>query len=611
MMQSGDRTYRSDDIPTEGGFRPSGFLMDLFGFPADKLRVPVFVFDGQGLVYHNPEALRPQYGFADHDTGQAGLQDLARNIFSLVPFEEIKQGFQQRRLSRADTHTVFTADSFWDTTGDKALCFLILYPVPAVNGDALQNALEEIKARDFFISRLSHEYRTPLNAILGFTELLLEDAEDNFTRDYLMAILKGGEGLLHLVNEVLEYSRIGAGKFVGNTEPVRMDFFVAEIGVFFQPEARRRDLRLDVSVDPAIPAIIVCDATHLRQALYNLLSNALKYTQEGFISLRVSLLAKHESTVDLRFDVEDSGLGLPEEFRKKIFGMFEKGRANGLSESAGLGLAITRRLVEAIGGRLDYESTDGHGSRFHIVLEGLPYVGDAGNGKVIDGLVPDIYGRILLVDELPVTRALLREMFVPGQTDVLEAESLQEARKLLGDVQPDLVILGLNPLKLAAPRETLQLIKQSGLIQCRPIIGVLPYGEKRAEILSFFDAVLYHPITTETLGEVLRQLFQEAGMSSSAKPEGRLTDRPVGISQLTPLQCDSLKKLWQQYVHPVKGIIEPEKTRQFAHKLMHWGMHHKNENVSTFGMELLRGLDSFDLERIETVLANLNSLINK
>lgn len=612
-MQLSDRTYGPGEKTTERNFLPVDLSVVPFGFFADFLRVPVFVFDSHGLVYHNPAAMRPEYGFLDKEDGSGGLQEISGHIFSMVSFDDIMQGFRQRRLSRANGETEFLADSVRHVANNNAYYLLVLYPGPVKNGEALQQAREEIKARDFFISRLSHEYRTPLNAILGFTELLLEEADDNFTRDYLMAILKGGEGLLHLVNEVLEYSRIGAGKFESLTEPVRMDFFVAEIGVFFQPEARRRDLKLDVTVDPAIPAIIACDAQHLRQALFNLLSNALKYTQEGVISLRVSLVAKHETTVDLLFEVEDSGLGLQEEFRKKIFGMFEKGRpsSSGFSDSMGLGLAITRRMVEAIGGQMGYESTAGYGSRFHISLMGLPFVDRVSKQEACESTMPDMVGKVMLVDDLPATRSLLKEMFGASPSDVVEASTPQEAGRLLGDAQPDLVILGLNPLKLAAPRETLQLIKQSGLDQCRPLIGILPHGEKREEILSFFDAVLYQPVTTGSLGAVLGQLFPANGFFSPVKTREEHFVNREDDHELNTTQMESLQKLWQQHVHPVKGIIEPEKTRQFAHKLMHWGMQHKREKFSNFGMELLRGLESFDLDRIETVLANINILINK
>ena len=203
------------------------------------------------------------------------------------------------------------------------------------------------------IRQLAHEFRTPLNSIMGFTEIMLEETDDETTRDYLMAILRAGESLVSMLAQVLDFGRIAAGKFSVEASPVDMQSFVELLRFFFLPQARRSNLEFTVSLPDDLPPVLVFDAGRVRQILFNLISNALKYTIKGSVTVDLKLEKQEAEDLYLVWEVRDTGAGLPSYFFEGGVGEFEQGTpGRPLTESAGLGLAIASRMAGALGGEL-------------------------------------------------------------------------------------------------------------------------------------------------------------------------------------------------------------------------------------------------------------------
>jgi PAS domain S-box-containing protein len=230
------------------------------------------------------------------------------------------------------------------------------------------------RAKSEFLSRMSHELRTPLNAILGFGQLLELELLDNGPRAKLAQILAAGHHLLALVNDVLDLARIEAGQFAVGTEPVLLEPLVADALALMRPQAEQRRVQLAGPV-PGDGRRVQADPTRLRQVLLNLLSNAIKYNQVGGqVQVRIE-----DQEACWRLVVADTGPGLDEAQCARLFVSFERlDAAHSPVEGTGIGLALSRRLVELMGGRIGVHSTPGQGSRFWLDLPKAPEAVEAG-----------------------------------------------------------------------------------------------------------------------------------------------------------------------------------------------------------------------------------------
>lgn len=227
-------------------------------------------------------------------------------------------------------------------------------------------------AKTEFLSNISHEIRTPLNAIIGFSEILkskIRHADDSVYVDH---ILNAGQNLLLLISDILDLSKIEAG--VLNVKPVTMDIrsFLAEMENFFHVTKEQSGLLFEIDIHPTTPQFIVLDPIRLRQVLYNLLGNAFKFTPSGFVKLSVNVFPDAAGHGDIRFVVEDSGIGIPSEKQSIIFEAFRQldGQNSRKYGGTGLGLTITRRLIKLMGGGITLRSTVGRGSTFIV---SVPY----------------------------------------------------------------------------------------------------------------------------------------------------------------------------------------------------------------------------------------------
>lgn len=238
---------------------------------------------------------------------------------------------------------------------------------------ATRKAEEAVKAKQQFLSNMSHEIRTPMNAIIGFTKVLLKTELNARQKEYLTAIKMSGDALIVLINDILDLAKVDAGKMTFEQIPFRPGLSLSAMLHLFKQKILEKNLRLDVEYDETIPDVLLGDPVRLHQIILNLVSNAIKFTNDGGIKVCVKKVAEKEDYITLRFSVSDTGIGIDKDKLGKIFENFQQGSSESsrLYGGTGLGLAIAKKLIDSQGGDILVESEINKGSTFSFTLDFL------------------------------------------------------------------------------------------------------------------------------------------------------------------------------------------------------------------------------------------------
>lgn len=287
------------------------------------------------------------------------------------------------------------------------------------------------RSRNDFLANVSHELRTPMNAILGMLNLSLEERLDPLVCDYLLTAKTSAQTLLHLVNELLDFSKIESGKFELNEETFDIRDIINATTKILALQASEKGIELLCEVDSEVPAEVIGDPRRLQQVTTNLLSNAVKFTETGEVVLRVSLIRKFSTQVRLKVTVKDTGIGIAPENQKKILLPFAQADMSSTREhhGTGLGLSICRELVSKMGGQLKVNSVLGKGSEFSFELS-MPIVKAA---TAVESLpfeqVKNL--RVLIVDDNPTNLRILEKIFVSWSMQPIVCRSAEEAVRVV------------------------------------------------------------------------------------------------------------------------------------------------------------------------------------
>jgi signal transduction histidine kinase/DNA-binding response OmpR family regulator len=278
---------------------------------------------------------------------------------------------------------------------------------------ATRIAESAVKAKQQFLSNMSHEIRTPMNAIVGFTKVLLKTDLSAKQKEYLTAIKLSGDALIVLINDILDLAKVDAGKMIFEQTPFKMALSISAMLHLFETKIREKNLELVKEYDKKIPDVLVGDPVRLHQIILNLVSNAVKFTNNGKITVSVHLLNEDEEKVTIEFSVTDTGIGIAENKIGKIFENFQQASSgtSRLYGGTGLGLAIVKQLVEAQGGSINVKSKIDDGSVFSFILPFLKTKDEAVleiELMELDAGVKNI--KVLVVEDIVLNQLLMKTL---------------------------------------------------------------------------------------------------------------------------------------------------------------------------------------------------------
>ena len=488
------------------------------------------------------------------------------------------------------------------------------------------------RAKSTFLANMSHEIRTPMNAILGFSEILESKIDDQEQLEFLSAVSSSGRSLLRIINDILDLSKIEAGMLDIQYEPVNPYLLFKEIEQMFSWKKREKNIDLLLEIDPALPEALILDEVRIRQVIINLIGNALKFTETGYVKFIVNQQLKEDDTekIDLVISIIDTGIGIPEDQLEIIFEAFRQQEMQSEMKygGTGLGLTITKRLIEMMGGEIHVESELGKGSRFDVTIKDVVVASivDTEEESIDIDLESLSFENplVLIADDVEVNRFLLREYLGDLNITTIEVANGNEAIELINNNKPDLIIMDIK-MPMMDGYEALRIIRGNKDLQDILIIALTAsvFLDEEDKVKSAgFDGFLRKPINrVDLIKELMRFLpysvetdITKEPVSAPVReneitiPDEELSDEiksrlPELISILKDEVTDKCIKLQQTLV---MGEIE-----ELAGRIKDLGLEYKLDFLASWGDDLGRRVANFDIEGMSAKLAKFSETVER
>jgi PAS domain S-box-containing protein len=409
-----------------------------------------------------------------------------------------------------------------------------------------RRAVERMKNE--FVSMVSHELRTPMNGVIGMTDLLLRGELGSDEREYAEAVRHSGEALLAIIDDILDLSKIEAGRFELDPGSVRVSGVVGDVITLLAEPARRKALELACEVDPTVPAELGGDPNRLRQVLLNLVGNAIKFTHAGEVVVRVDTAGETPTAVTLRFTVRDTGIGIDPEARGRLFQVFSQADASMTRRygGTGLGLVISKRLAELMGGEIGFESEPGHGSTFWFTAQFTRQARDRPSPAVPapsdapGAVAPSVAQRVLLVEDVPINQKVAAAILRGIGYAVDMASTGREALAALdraADGAYVAVLMDCQMPEMDGFEATAEIRRREAVRQPIPIIAMTASamrGDRERCLEAGMDDYLAKPLRVETVETVLRRSLTGRA-SSTPEPAPRMDQSdPAPVAEDVP-----------------------------------------------------------------------------
>jgi len=473
------------------------------------------------------------------------------------------------------------------------------------------------RAKSEFLASMSHEIRTPMNSILGFSEVLLNTTNNPKHANFLKTILDSGKTLLTLINDILDLSKIEAGRMEISPEPADLRVIANEMKQIFDQKAKEKNLEFLIEIEENFPQTVIIDEIRFRQILLNLTGNAIKFTHQGFVKIKIHLLSDKNGCIDFEVSVLDTGIGVALEDQQRIFESFtqQSGQDARKYAGTGLGLTITKRLCELMNGEIGLESKKGEGSRFYARFYDIKY-----NDDVIE--YNDFYtwdeeelvfkgSKILVVDDVPYNRGLVLAYLEDYNLQLFEAENGEMAVELCNAYNFDLVFMDIRMPGMNGFEAT-EIIKEAHYPVFIPIVALTASTMKNdvARLEALFDGYLRKPVQKKSLiNEMIRFVpFDQQKKSDTSVQSTAGGGKDILMDEISEETIKLFETEFSQEIEKQINFMIIDELEALAAKLADFAIKYNVELLSIKNKELKTYIESFEFDKIQNCLVSISAI---
>ena len=551
------------------------------------------------------------------------MMDGIRSALIELQFKLLESTSGQRRsldrVLRERTATIYAAFSVAMLIGIAGVILLRRHLATLRQEDELREQIaqsqRESREKSTFLANMSHEIRTPMNAIFGFSRLLQARSQDPIDRRYIEAIATSGRSLLELIDDILDLSRIEAGRLEIRKAPTSLRELAQSITTVFSRLAADKGLALRSVVHHAVPEAVLLDATRVRQVLFNLVGNAVKYTDRGSVELRIAAMPEKDGRVMCTFAVEDTGMGIAPHHLKSIFDPFVQAGGGVLRarSGAGLGLSISRQLVQLMDGTITAESRFGQGSIFRVALPRVERATAAapepGPHYTLDSLPPC---SILAADDVELNCELLEAMFSDTHHHLLVARSGTEAVELATAHRPDVILMDIRMPDMDG-MEVLRRLRADKNNRQTPVIAVTAssLAGDRERLRAMFDGYVAKPFTAETLSAEMRRVLPGSGAPILSAEAPALMPTDFETADFPDEARAELQRIARDAWPALRDTPAMREVRDFAEILAALAARVPRSALKSYASQLSIAAATFDAARVDALMAQFPQLVQE
>jgi PAS domain S-box-containing protein len=491
--------------------------------------------------------------------------------------------------------------------------------------EAQLKAEDANRAKSIFLANMSHEIRTPMNAVIGFSDLLYSVVTDKTQKSYIESIRSAGKNLLQIINDILDLSKIEAGKLQIQQAPVNPHVIFDEIKKMFMFKKKEQQIDFILEIDPGIPRSLLLDEVRLSQVLINVVGNALKFTEKGYIKIKAeNLNPNNTDRIDLLISIEDTGIGIEKDQLEAIFEAFKQQDSQSTKKygGTGLGLSITRHLLHMMNGEIRVKSETGKGSIFEITLRNIEVLPVHPESLVLENTLDFKHysfekATVLIVDDVESNRLLLKSFFLKTKAGILEATNGQEGVELAKQHIPDVILMDIK-MPVMDGYEALAHIRNDPVIKNIPVIALTAgSSDDQKKEKKRFNAYLMKPVNIRNLFERL-SCYLKTDPTISEQTQISLNTRYKEASNAQNVLSEVIEpealiqeletKMMPQW-ESLTGAIDIDEINSFAQQLIDLAQKHHATQLVHYAKILLEYAESFEIEKIEETLASFSNCI--